>query len=149
MKIFANIKHIFFIIAISLTILFGTYAFLGRDFIAPINYFFTYRTTAGAEIQDFIYKPTLAPSDNIVIVEIDETTLNNLNSQSEYSMLTIGKDEYTRLMKFLKAAGAKAVGFDIVFQNADKHEKEFAEAMLDFENTTIATLKPKKTNNSL
>ncbi len=149
MKIFANIKHIFFIIAISLTILFGMYAFLGRDFIAPINYFFTYRTTAGAEIQDLIYKPQLAPSDNIVIVEIDEATLNNLNSQSEYSMLTIGKDEYTRLMKFLKAAGAKAVGFDIVFQNADKYEKEFAESMLDFENTTIATLKPKKTNNSL
>ncbi len=151
---FRNIKHIFFIIAICLTILFGSYKILFKDFLPKINYFFTYQTgkqTNGENtLQDFIYKHNLAPGKNIVIVEIDEETIDSLGGKSDYSMLTIGKDKYAKLVEIINSYGAKAIGFDIVFQNPDpEHEALFVETMKKYGNVTIGIAEPNVTNAQL
>lgn len=132
MKIFKNFKHIFFIIAISLTLVFVMTKYLFADFLVPINYFFTYRTGNDAP-QDIIYAHKSEPSKNIVMIEIDEKTINELMSASDYSMLTIGKTVYAEVVENLKRLGAKSIGFDIIFQNPDteENEKKFLDAMLD------------------
>lgn len=148
MIIFRNIKHIFFIIAICLTILFGSYLLFFRDFITPINFFFTYQTGQG-KWQDAIYEHTLSPWKNIIVVEIDEKTINALGGKSEYSLLTIGKEYYALLVKKLNNMGARAIGFDIVFQNPDENEENFAKEMENAWNVTIATLEPNASNSQM
>lgn len=142
---FRNIKHIFFIVAICLTILFSSYIYVFKDFIAPINYFFTYQT-GNNNWQDYIHEHNLEPGKNIVIVEIDEKTINTLGGKSEYSMLTIEKDKYKELVTRLNKLSVKAIGFDIVFQNPDIYETDFAETMKNAGNVTIATLQPNAKN---
>lgn len=112
--------------------------------MSPINHFFVYRTGNGATFQDTIYKPNLIASENIVVIEIDEESINSLSQKSEFSMLNIPKSHYIHLLEILKNAGAKAVGFDIVFQNPDKDEKLFADKLLEFWNSAIAVVEPKK-----
>ena len=43
------------------------------------------------------------------------------------------------LVDSLIAAGAKAVGFDIIFENADKDEEVFANTLQKHRNVVIAT----------
>lgn len=142
MKILKNIKHIFAIISLSLILLFTCILWLFSDFLTPINYFFTYRTQINATSQDLIYKHKSQASNNIVIVEIDEKTLNHYNSQQELSTLTIGKDQYAQVVKNLTAWGAKAIAFDIIFQNKDDNDHAFIQAMKDHGNVVIGTTTP-------
>lgn len=103
MKFFRNLKHIFAVTLISLSIISSSVFIFGTEFTHSLDGFFTYRTGNGVW-QDRIYRHTLAPSQDIVIVKIDEKTLNNLQSQSDQKMLTIPKSMYTILVEKLEAA---------------------------------------------
>lgn len=105
MQILKNLKHIFFIIVLALTLLFGGVLLLGRDFLFPINGYFIYRTGDVTEYhgeeekthtiwQDNIYRHTLTPSENIVLVTIDDASINALQVRHNGSMLTIAKSVY-------------------------------------------------------
>jgi CHASE2 domain-containing sensor protein len=52
--------------------------------------------------QDSIYTHTLTPSTDIVIIAIDEQTLNTLQSQSDTKNLIIPKSVYTDLVNRLE-----------------------------------------------
>lgn len=107
MRNFRNIKHIFFIIAISLTLLFVAYLFVFSNFITPLNHFITYR--ANESWLNTIHEHKLTPSKDIVIVEIDEKTTNELMNGANKSMLTISKFHYGKLVENLQTLGAKAI----------------------------------------
>ena len=103
MKFFRNLKHIFAVTLISLSIIFSSIFIFGDEFTHSLSGFFVYRSGHSAW-QDRIYRHTLAPSQDIVIVKIDEKTLNSLQSRSENKMLTIPKSMYTILVEKLEAA---------------------------------------------
>lgn len=160
MKKIENIKHILIISLVTLFLIFGAFFTFASDFFVPINYFFIYRTGQISETninerawQDKIYKHTFTPSKNIVVVTIDEKTMNYYNSKavssSDYSMLTIPKSDYIQFMNNLKVTGAKGVAFDIIFQNRDKDENGFVSALLENGNAVIATTLPRWNTNSL
>ena len=138
MKKLKNIKHIFIIIILSLIFLFGGILLFSKDFKNSINGFFIYRTWNDSW-QDTIYAHTLKPSKDIIIIKIDEKTLNNFQSGSDLKMLTIPKSKYTQLVDLLHFAKAKWVGFDIIFQNKDETEEEFARKMSEYKNIAIAS----------
>lgn len=64
-------------------------------------------------------------------------------------MLNIEKNIYTKVLEILQNAGAKAVGFDIVFQNPDKNENIFAQKLQDFKNAVIAVVEPNNNHKTL
>lgn len=136
-----NLKHIFFIVAISLGLLFGAILVFSRDFNFLINSFFIYRSGSGTW-QDQIYTPHLAPSEDIVLVLIDEASINDLQANNNMQMLTIPKSLYARVQEKLMAMGAKGVAYDIVFQNADPTENDFVSVLEQSRNTIIATTNP-------
>ena len=76
MKFFRNLKHIFAVTLISLLIISSSVFVFGKEFTHALSGFFVYRT-GGDVWQDKIYRHTLTPSDDIVIVKIDEKTLNS------------------------------------------------------------------------
>lgn len=51
-----------------------------REFITPINSFFIYRS-GDDQWQDAIYRHRLEPSKNIILIVIDENTVNTLQAQ--------------------------------------------------------------------
>jgi adenylate cyclase len=53
-------------------------------------------------------------------------------------MLTIPKRRYIELVHLLEAAWVKGIAFDIIFQNADPDEAEFAEVMRKYGNVVIS-----------
>ncbi len=103
MKFFRNLKHIFAVTLISLLIISSSVFVFGKEFTHALSGFFVYRT-GGDVWQDKIYRHTLTPSDDIVIVKIDEKTLNSFQAQSDQKMLTIPKSMYTILVEKLEAA---------------------------------------------
>lgn len=137
-KILRNIKHIFAIIVISLSMLFGSVMLFSGDFNSSINGFFLYRTGSGTW-QDYFHRHRLAPSKDIVIIKIDEKSLNAIQagSQSELRMLTIPKSTYANLVSKLSDAGVKGIAFDIVFQNKDTTEGELIQVLKAKKNTVI------------
>jgi hypothetical protein len=74
-----------------------------RDFTNSINGFFIYRSGTGMW-QDTIYTHTLKPSSDIVIINIDERTLNELQANGDLKMLTIPKKIYSDLVEKLESA---------------------------------------------
>jgi CHASE2 domain-containing sensor protein len=54
--------------------------------------------------QDYFYRHTLAPSEDIVIIKIDEKTLNETQSQGNLKTLTIPKSTYATLVEKLQSA---------------------------------------------
>lgn len=111
-----------------------------RDFLSPLNYFFTYRTGKSAVWQDAIYTHKTEPWKNIVVVEIDEETINAIQSESKWQSLGISKKEYISILKSLLEADVKAVGLDIIFQDPDPaYEKEFSELLQKHKNIIIGT----------
>ena len=136
MRKLKNLKHIFFIIILSLTVLFSLVMIFSRDFTNSINGFFIYRSGTGIW-QDTIYEHTLRASDDIVIINIDERTLNELQANGDLKMLTIPKKIYSDLVEKLESARAKGIGFDIIFQNSDPDQNEFARTMKKYKNIVI------------
>ena len=103
MKKLRNLKHIFVIILISLTILFGYIMIFADEFNDGINGYFIYRTSNGTW-QDIIHKHTLRPSaSDIVIIKIDERTLNGIqNNENDLKNLALTKKTYSDLIKNLE-----------------------------------------------
>ena len=139
MKKLRNLKHIFVIILISLTILFGYIMIFADEFDDGINGYFIYRTSNGTW-QDIIHKHTLRPSaSDIVIIKIDERTLNGIqNNENDLKNLALTKKTYSDLIKNLEWVWVRWIAFDIVFQNADPTaEQEFADTMRKYDNIVI------------
>lgn len=110
---------------------------LGADFIIPITQFFTYRD---APFQNLIYKHEWKPStDKIAIIQIDDNSLNALQADSDRKMLTISKQTYIELIEKLESVGVKGIAFDIIFQNKDPDEQEFADILKKYKNIVIGT----------
>jgi class 3 adenylate cyclase/CHASE2 domain-containing sensor protein len=86
-----------------------------------------------------IYKPSLEPSNSIVLITIDDATLNQIQATSNLKMLTIPKSLYINLIERLQAVWVRGIGFDIIFQNKDPDEAEFAETLKQYKNIVIAT----------
>jgi len=141
MQFAKNLKHIFFITAISLAMLFGAIFLFARDFHFLLNSFFIYRSGDGAW-QDMLYTPHLSPSEDIVLVLVDEESVNALQAGNDMQMLTIPKSVYARVEEKLVAMGAKGIAYDIVFQNADLSENDFVSTLESSPNVVIATTNP-------
>ena len=135
MRKLQNLKHIFVIILLSLGILFGFFMLFSQEFTNSINGFFIYRTSN--TWQDFIYKHKLVPSENIAIINIDEKTLNTLQANGDLKMLTISKKTYRDLVEKLESVSVKGIGFDIIFQNNDADQQEFAKSLKRYKNIVI------------
>lgn len=136
MQFTRNLKHIFAIWAITLTLIFGVVRLFGADFLIPITHFFVYRETG---VQSKLYIYDFKPSKDIAIIAIDDASLNALQAKSDQKMLTIPKSVYTDLIERLEGVGVKGIAFDIVFQNKDPDEEKFAETMKKYTNVVIAT----------
>jgi CHASE2 domain-containing sensor protein len=54
--------------------------------------------------QDYFYRHTLAPSEDIVIIKIDEKTLNELQAKNTLKTLSIPKSTYATLIEKLQSA---------------------------------------------
>lgn len=54
-------------------------------------------------------------------------------------MLTIPKSKYLDLIEKFERAGVKGIAFDIVFQNSDPNEDDFAEVLKKYKNIVIAS----------
>ncbi len=150
MKIPRSALHISILSMITLFLLFGTIVILGRDFLMPINSFFTYRTGIDPHFereywQDAIYKHSLQPKTKITLITIDEKTFNTYQSDKDAKILTLPKTSYARLIDELDTLGARGIAFDIIFQNPDEYESLFAEKIANSRNTVIATGKPTQT----
>jgi adenylate cyclase len=81
--------------------------------------------------------PRAADSSAIVIVEISRESFKSLPDKWPWP-----KSYYTRLVKNLKRAGARAVGLDIIFTSSDRkdsaEEREFRQALREAGNTVLA-----------
>ena len=137
MKKLQNLKHIFFVSCISLVLIFVSIFLFSREFSSAINSFFVYRTSGGIW-QDTIYQHKLTPSKDIVIVKIDDASLNTLQAEGNLKMLRIPKSAYANLIDILEGAGVKGIAFDIIFQNADPDEIAFAQKLEEYKNIVIA-----------
>lgn len=93
--------------------------------------------------QDYFHRHSLTPStDQIVIINIDEKTLNTLqdqNNSTNIRMLTLAKSDYATLVQKLENVEVRGIAFDIVFQNSDPTEKVLADMMARYTNIVIAT----------
>jgi hypothetical protein len=103
MRKLKNLKHIFVIILISLALLFGYIMIFADEFADSMNGFFIYRTSSNAW-QDYFHEHTLRPSSqDIVIIKIDERTLNGIqNNANDLKNLTLTKRTYSDLVKNLE-----------------------------------------------
>ncbi len=140
MKKLKNLKHIFAIALICLTLIFGSIMVFSLEFSNAINWFFVYRTTGGVW-QDYFHTHTLRPSSDMAIIAIDEKTINTLQASGDQKMLTIPKSRYRDLLEKLEWAGVKWVAFDIIFQNVDPGEQDFADTMAKYDNIVIASMR--------
>jgi class 3 adenylate cyclase/CHASE2 domain-containing sensor protein len=132
-----NLKHIFVIIVLSLSAVFGS-VFLPKEYTNIFNGTFIYRTGEDAW-QDRLYTHTLRPSSDIAIIRIDNESLNAMQAKGNLKMLTIPKSYYITLIEKLEAAGVKGIAFDIIFENADKDEELFAKTLEKYNNIVIAS----------
>jgi adenylate cyclase len=91
--------------------------------------------------QDYFYRHTVTPStDDIVIIKIDEKTLNELQAKNTLKTLSIPKGTYATLIEKLQSAWVKGIAFDIIFQNADSEEEKLADTMKRYQNIVIAMM---------
>jgi class 3 adenylate cyclase/CHASE2 domain-containing sensor protein len=144
MKYFRNLKHIAFISTIALVLVFSLIGIFFSSFNDSINGLFIYRTGSGMW-QDVIHKHSLGISPDIRVIRIDNTSLNTLQAQGNLKMLRIPKEKYSELVEKLQWAGVKWIAFDIIFENADPDEKDFAETLKKYSNIVLATEYKEKT----
>lgn len=149
MKNLRNLKHIFAIILITISLLSLIIIFFAGNFIGATNSFFLYRSGSGTW-QDKVYRyDDLRPSENIALLLIDEKTLNTLQGRGNLNTLNIAKSDYIRVIEKLEEFGVKGIGFDIVFQNKDPDEGEFAKVLKKYANITIAMSRPMVSSSSV
>ncbi len=108
MKFFRNLKHIFAVTLISLSIISSSVFIFGDEFFHAMESLFIYRTQDSvdgeARWQDYFHRQTLTASDDIRIITIDDTTLNAFQSSGDLKMLTIPKRKYIEVIHLLEAA---------------------------------------------
>lgn len=103
--------------------------------------FFTHPSYFSLKIDDFATQLFYAlqghkfnPKD-LVVVEIDEDTLNKIESQWPF-----GRAFYSQALNRLQDSPPKAVGFDIVFagrSDAEKKDVQFAHALQNFQSPVV------------
>lgn len=116
----------------------------GDQFFHAINGFFVYKSSYSSPSdpkfwQDYIYSHKQKPSDDIVIVTIDDQTIDAFQAQSNLRMLSLPKSAYSTLVERLESFGVKGIGFDIIFQNSDPDERVFADTLRKYSNIVLAT----------
>ena len=102
MQISRNLKHIFIVSGITFLAILGVMRLFGPTFSTPITHFFVYRENI--PFLNWIYEYDLEPSKDIVLVTIDDETLNTLQAKSDLKMFTIGKDRYVEVIEKLQSA---------------------------------------------
>lgn len=90
-----------------------------------------------------IYQHTTKKSDDIVVIPIDTQMMNELQANNHFGAadgsLRIPKSWYLEVIDMLEEAWVKAIGIDIIFQNRDEYEKQFAEELRKYDNIVLAT----------
>jgi CHASE2 domain-containing sensor protein len=138
MQFIRNLKHIFIVFLIVFVTIFGTMRLFGSDFFVPITHFFVYRE--GNTWLDKLYKYKFTPSSDIVIIKIDNDSLNQLQANTNIKTVNIPKSVYTSLVDKLSSVAVRGIAFDIVFQNIDPDEEQFARTMENASNVVIARM---------
>ncbi len=166
MKILKNLKHIFAISILTLLLISLVMRLFGGNFLLSITHFFVYRESVVsqwisperytawthtenpnlyhrfAEEHPFVslwLKYDFRPSSDIVLIKIDDASLNYIQAKSGGErMLTIPKSYYIDLIESLESVGAKGIAFDIIFQNRDPDEERFAQTLQKYDNIVIA-----------
>lgn len=95
-----NLKHIFVVIILSLLAAISVIFFSQLNSL--FNEIFIYRTGDNTW-QDTIYKHSLAPSNDIAIVRIDEKTLNEFRAKADTKEVGIPKSKYIELIDLLRS----------------------------------------------
>jgi adenylate cyclase len=72
------------------------------------------------------------PSPNIVIIGIDDATLQTYGKWSDWS-----RDLHAQAIDNLAAAGAKVIGFDVIFTDVSSHDEAMAEAIANAGNVVL------------
>ncbi len=111
-----NLKHIFAIWAIVMMLIIAMMRLFAAGFFIQFTHLITYRD---APFQNLLYRYDWKPSKDIVIIKIDDKSLNTLQAQSNQKSLIIPKALYGELIKKLQSVGVKGIAFDIVFSNRD------------------------------
>ena len=138
MQIVKNLKHILVVTIVTFLTIFWVLRFFGAGLSTAITHFFVYREEVAP--LDWLYKYNFSPSvKDIVIIKIDDRTLNDLQVKSDLKFLALDKWIYTKLITNLESVGVKGIAFDIVFQNIDPTEDEFASVLSKYPNVVIAT----------
>jgi class 3 adenylate cyclase/CHASE2 domain-containing sensor protein len=136
MQFIRNLKHIFIVFLIVFVSVFGMIRIFGDTFFVSITHFFVYRE--GNPLLDKLYKYKFTPSHDIVIVKIDNDSLNQLQANTNIKTVNIPKSVYTSMVEKLSSVAVKGIAFDIVFQNIDPDEEVFARTMENASNVVIA-----------
>lgn len=89
---------------------------------------------------DFLYRYNFSPSEDIVLITIDNDTINTLQSWSFLKMLTVPKSVFIDLVEKLESVDVKGIAFDIIFQNPDPEEEKFAETLAKYNNIVLARM---------
>lgn len=134
-----NLKHIFVVIVLSLLAAISVIS--SSQLNSLFNEIFIYRTGNNAW-QDTIYKHSLAPSNDIAIIRIDDTTLNKFRAKADTKEIGIPKSAYIELIDLLRSWWVKGIAFDILLQNADTDEGKLAKKMQEKNDIVIATTVP-------
>ena len=83
----------------------------------------------------------LAPPSEVAIVALDQDSAGRLKLPSSYALWS--RRLHAKLVRVLKAAGAKVIAYDVVFQDTTLHtpeeNAEFAAAMRDAGNVILAS----------
>lgn len=136
MKISKNLKHIFIVASITFFMILAVMRLFGPTFSTPITQFFVYRENV--PFLNWLYKYDFEPSPEIVLVTIDDTTLNTFQQYGDLKNLTIPKSAYQSVINNIYRGGAKGIAVDIVFQNADPDEAIFASFLKNQKTTVLA-----------
>ncbi|OGN89902.1 MAG: hypothetical protein A2Z74_04890 [Chloroflexi bacterium RBG_13_46_9] len=75
------------------------------------------------------------PSPNIVVIGIDDATLKQYGKWSEWSRLL-----HAQAIDNLKQAGAKVIGYDVLFVDSSKDDEDFAVSIKDAGNVVLAAV---------
>ena len=85
-------------------------------------------------LSDQLFVPE-EPSPNIVVIGIDDATLKQFGKWSEWSRLL-----HAEAIDNLKQAGAKVIGYDVLFVDSSKDDEAFAASIKDAGNVVLAAV---------
>lgn len=116
--------HIFTIILISIFMILWFYLITRDTFGISMNEFFIYQ------------KNPLPSSDKIVIVKVDNTSLDALQ-KTDIRVLNLTKTVFAHLIEKLNQKWARAIGIDIVFTNRSEDESVLVDTLKKYKNVVI------------